>query len=577
MKESKITLFPDLKKPNDGHVKTLDSALRAIKDPNAKVKPKIERIRTTKDKELREELKKELPIICFGGIFTERRASSLVEYSKVICLDFDKVECLEDLETELKANEHVYALWKSPSGNGLKALVKVSTDNHLGHSLALLKDFPQADPAAIKDVNRGTFLSWDQDLYHNPDAKIYDRVILPKYADDQKYDNLRKWLENKGDQFVNGQRNSFITKLSAAANRFGINKEFLMMKMESDFLNGSDFTTREMTNTVNGIYQRYVNQHNTVVADEIWTDKKVEEVMRVDVKPRDVIYLKDVESDLIKDFNEGTQKAPTTYFPRVDEIFRPMRGDLNVMTGIGNYGKSAWGKQLDLIGAVKNGEKCCYFSPEEFPPIFWYRELVRSYIGKPIEKGDPYRMTEAEFRQGMDFVKTHFIYVYPPQLPTPEYLIERFAEAVIKHGIDRITLDPWNQLLHVMSKRDDIYLGETLSKFERFAQQHDIYLTIICHPNRTHKNDKTGNYDCPDVFDLNGGPVWNARATNLTVYHRPNYQTDKTDATFEFHSKKIKRQMLSGVPGEVSGTYDRRKGRFYLNGMNPLEHTKMAA
>jgi len=98
-----ITLFPELTKPGNAHVKTLDSTLKAIKDPNATVKTKIEKIRGTQDKSLREDLKKELPVICFGGTFTERRASALVEYSKIICLDFDEIECLEDLEEELKA------------------------------------------------------------------------------------------------------------------------------------------------------------------------------------------------------------------------------------------------------------------------------------------------------------------------------------------------------------------------------------------------------------------------------------------------------------------------------------------
>lgn len=564
-----VSLFPKLTDTKTHSFVKLEQVLDGIKLSNAKIRPQIEKIRSAKTIEERDQLKKELPIICFGGKFSERKASALLEYSRLICLDFDKVECLEDLETELKTNEYILACWKSPTGNGIKALVKVSSDNHLGHALALLKDFPGADSAAIKDVNRATFLSWDTDLYHNQAAVIYDRILLPKYNDEQKYINLKKWLENKGSSFINGQRNSFITKLAAAANRFGIEKEFLKQSIEKDFLKGSDFSLREMTTTVNGVYERYSDQHNTVVADEVWNDAKVNEVMNADMKPRDVIYLKDIESDLIKDFLEGTQKAPTTHFTEVDRMFRPMRGDLNVMTGIGNYGKTSWGTQMDLVAAVKNGERCSYFSPENFPPIYWYRELVRSYIGKSIERDDRERMSEVEFRRGMDFIREYFFYVYPPELPTPEYLLERFAEVIIKHRVDRITIDPWNQLNHAMSKRDDIYLSETLSKFERFAQQHDIYLTIICHPNRTKKLED-GNYECPDVFDLNGGPVWNARATNLVVYHRPNYQVDKSDPTFEFHSKKIKKQMLSGLPGTVTGTYNRRIGRFFINGTNPL-------
>jgi hypothetical protein len=125
-----------------------------------------------------------------------------------------------------------------------------------------------------------------------------------------------------------------------------------------------------------------------------------------------------------------------------------------------------------------------------------------------------------------------------------------------------------------MDKRDDIYLGEALTAFESFAQQLQVYMTIICHPNRTSKK-SDGNYECPDVYDLNGGPVWNARSTNITMYHRPFYQTNKQDQTCEFHSKKIKKQMLSGIPGVAVLHYDRRTGRFYDNGYNPLEDFKL--
>jgi len=153
-------------------------------------------------------------------------------------------------------------------------------------------------------------------------------------------------------------------------------------------------------------------------------------------------------------------------------------------------------------------------------------------------------------------------------------LLERFAEIIIKEGVTSVTIDPWNQLLHIMNKRDDIYLAEVLTQFERFAQQHNIDFTIIAHPNRTQK-DGEGNYICPDVYDFNGGPVWNARSTNICVYHRPFWGTDKSDSSCEFHSKKIKRQMISGLPGVAPLNYNRNTGRFYDSGHNPLDDLKL--
>src|SRR5690606_17116740 len=337
-----------------------------------------------------------------------------------------------------------------------------------------------------------------------------------------------------------------------------------------DYVNDTDFTKREAESTINKVYTLYADQHNTASFDEAHSDKDVKEILDVTVSTQDFIYLNDVEADLIRDYDEGTQKAPTTYFPSIDLIFRPMRGDLNVLEGIGNYGKSQMQKQMDLVRAVKDGMKFAYHTREEYPPVFWYRELIRALVGKPLERDDPERMSKVEYTRAMEFIREHFIYIYPPKLPTPKYILDRFGEACVKHSVSGCVIDPWNQLLHVMDKRDDIYLGESLTEIESFAQQMQVYMTIVAHPNRTNKK-PDGNYEAPDVYDLNGGAVWNARATNITCYHRPFYQTDKSNPTAEFHSKKIKKQMLSGIPGTALLVYDRRKGRFYDNGFSPLD------
>lgn len=576
---NKVTLFPKLTDPGNAHVKTLESTLNAIKDPNASVKSKVEKIRTTKDKSLREELKKELPIICFGGTFTERRASALVEYSKIICLDFDEIECLEDLEEELKANEYVYALWRSPSGIGLKALIQVSTDNHLGHALALLKDFPEADPNAIKDVNRATYLSWDVNLYHNPKARIYDRVVLPKYTDDQKYDNLKKWLENKGEQFVSGQRNSFIVKLSAAANRFGVDKEFLIQQIEFDFLKGSDFAKREMVKTVNGVYSRYQSQNNTVLADEVWTDKKVEEVMRVEDKSPDIILVRDIMPELIKDFEEGTPGGESTYFPELDKIFRWMRGEKTTMTGVSSAGKSIMLLHLLVVKAIFDNQKFGVLSMEQYPPIYFYREIARMLTGKPLEKDQLTRMSFQEYSRALEWINEHFYFIYPAKDdPTPEWTLGRFYEAIIKYGIDGCVVDPYNSQSHDYKSaggRDDRYIASMLRKNQRFALQNDVYFIDVAHPRGIGKNED-GTYREPTADEISGGPAWWQCSDNILIQHRPSLPLDFKDTTCTLTSSKIKKQPSNGRPGKVTFNYDWKSCRYYdENGFNPLTKFKL--
>src|SRR5690606_24781361 len=307
------------------------------------------------------------------------------------------------------------------SGNGLRLLVEVATTNHVAHFLALTKEFPGCD-VSTKDVSRIMFHSYDPEIFINRNHEVFTSIVERAMDDQQKYDNLKKWLDNKGEKFVSGNRNNFLTKLAGAANRFGIGPTFLLSAVLKDYVNDTDFTKREAERTINKVYTLYADQHNTASFDEAHSDKDVKEILDVTVSTQDFIYLNDVEADLIRDYDEGTQKAPTTYFPSIDLIFRPMRGDLNVLEGIGNYGKSQIQKQMDLVRAVKDGMKFAYHTREEYPPVFWYRELIRALVGKPLERDDPERMSKAEYTRAMEFLREHFIYIYPPKLPTPKYI-----------------------------------------------------------------------------------------------------------------------------------------------------------
>jgi hypothetical protein len=567
-----ITLFKSLVDTKTPHYKDIHYVFDLIKS-GGKHGDIVDKIRTTKDKDEKDRLKRSLPIALFSGKFKERKAEGLDTYNRLIVLDLDDVKNADVRKMELESLPYVFACWKSPS-NGLKVLVKVLTDDHLAHFLALSKDIKGVDPSG-KDICRATFLSKDPSIYINKDATVYDKVVVTSFTESQRYENLKKWLENKGSYFQNGQRNSFITKLASAANRFGIEKEFLKEKLEEDFLKGSDFSKREMEVTVNGIYQRYADQFASVSAEEVWTDDKVSQVLSDNTgNLPDVIYLRDVRVDIISDYDNGIQLGPQTHFPSVDKIWRRVPGQLNTLVGIGNQGKSTWQQQLDIVDAVKSGGKFAYFGPEGYPAKRWYRQLIQAVGGKTMKTDSPKRMTKTELDKAMDFIDSHFIYVYPPVVPTPEYIIERFVEAIIKHGLKGVTVDPWNQLFHSMAKRDDIYVAEVLTKFERFAQIHEVLVTVIVHPNKTNKGED-GNYQAPDVYDINGGPVWNARSSNICTYHRPYYSTNPDDTSCQLIYRKIKDQDLMGVPGTVELMYDRNTYRFYDNGFSPLADFKL--
>ena len=119
----KITIFQTIKDTSTPFVRNVDVVLNRIKD--GKCKDLVEGIRKEKDKEKRNELKKQLPAICFSGEFTNRADSSIKKHSGLICLDFDDFKSKASLTKKrqlLEADRFSFAVFTSPSGNGIKAV-----------------------------------------------------------------------------------------------------------------------------------------------------------------------------------------------------------------------------------------------------------------------------------------------------------------------------------------------------------------------------------------------------------------------------------------------------------------------
>ena len=108
-------------------------------------------IRNALDKEKANKLKLNLPSVCFSGKFgLDRKDEQLIEHSGFIVLDFDDISELRDKQTEIISHDFVYACWVSPSGNGLKALVKVADGKkHREHFQSLQEVFPEVDRSGI--------------------------------------------------------------------------------------------------------------------------------------------------------------------------------------------------------------------------------------------------------------------------------------------------------------------------------------------------------------------------------------------------------------------------------------------
>ena len=281
-----VTIFQNIRDTDTPFFRDVHVILERIKDGAGATKDLVKRIRLEKNKPERQELKKQLPAICFSGTFNKRTDASLLEHSGLICLDFDgytkQKELLQDKEN-LSKNKYVFSVFISPSGNGLKVLVKIPADaeNHTMYFNSLEKYFNSAYfDKTSKNLSRVCYESYDPLIAINENSSIWDKIEEPEYTevsrtrdkatipitDENKIvEILVKWWEKKYPMHE-GQRNQNAYVLAMAFNDFGINKS-LASYVINQFAT-EDFTLREIGTTIDSAYRHTANFGTKYYEDE---------------------------------------------------------------------------------------------------------------------------------------------------------------------------------------------------------------------------------------------------------------------------------------------------------------------
>ena len=279
----KVTIFKSVKDTSVPFYRDVDFILSRIKE--GKSKELIEKIRKEKDKELRNKINQLLPAICFSGEFSDRKDKSILKHSGIICLDFDGFKSKKELlnkKQEIKNDVHTHSVFISPSGNGLKVLVKVPSDidNHVKYFMSLQDYYNCSEfDTTCKNISRVCYESYDKDIFINKNSSVYESkevlnheqheyknhsptLVLTKQ--DAIVDRLKKWWENKYGM-IDGQRNNNIYILASSLNDFGIDKGLASYVMSEYVSDG--FTFNEMSATINSAYQNASNYNTRFFED----------------------------------------------------------------------------------------------------------------------------------------------------------------------------------------------------------------------------------------------------------------------------------------------------------------------
>ena len=265
-----ITIFRSLFQTDVPFHLEFDKSIQRIKEGKSKVL--IDKIRNAKSKSDADRFKTQLPAILFSGKFSERSKKGLKVHSGYMVIDFDDFEDQEvydDMFNKLKLNKHISLLFMSPSGNGIKAVVRIpssTAEEHERYFNLFDNEFKYSyfDKANC-DVSRVCFESYDPDLYYNPDAVVFEpklvdkgfsvseKVIHTPLTDEDKIiSRIMDW-DWKYD-FVEGERNNFTYVLSRTLCEYGVSEQSAKSFIINHY-SDKDFGEREIDNTVKSAYR----------------------------------------------------------------------------------------------------------------------------------------------------------------------------------------------------------------------------------------------------------------------------------------------------------------------------------
>lgn len=235
-----FTRYQSLFKTNEPETIEFHQFVSELTTPNAL----IDEIRNESVKERKDYLKKNLPGYCFNGIFTTRSDRGFLEHSGIAIIDLDKIPTNKFTQefTALCKLPFTLAAWRSPSGNGIKALIRIPKCNAHEHSLRL-KTFAIYYSSEYIDLDtdicRFCFTSYDANPYINESAEEftlmyseadlnskaeYNNEVVNAIGDEAK---IVKIITNfkRATEFIDGQRNKHTFSLASHFCEYGVKKE----------------------------------------------------------------------------------------------------------------------------------------------------------------------------------------------------------------------------------------------------------------------------------------------------------------------------------------------------------------
>ncbi len=592
-----VTIFKDIKDSNNPNYIPLGRALERIKSGPSK--EKVLSIRTMiEDGEDFTDIKKSLPLILFSassvkeimikkrdgtGEYPSSRADeSVVGHSGVFALDFDKCDVEQKID-QLKKDPYIYACWIGPSGRGVKALVKcpTSVENHTLYYTAFLDRYPDLDTTS-RNISRGTFESYDPNLYVNENSLQWDR----KMTEEQRSSSKKKVENRRGNQVISTAvamiRNSYDgikhESLRDAAvllggyistGRINESEAIKVLQEEIRAKNPKDFVGA--CNTIqDGI--EYGKKRPLHESKEI--EKKQQFLKRDDGSYDFLASEEEMDEYEYKVINGLLEMGLVTGMNNLNTYWMFKKHTIVWFSGIDNVGKSFVLWYFSVLAAKFHDWKFIIHSAENGDGMV-RKKLKEYYLGKSIKI-----MTPEELRAADLFVKTHYRIISSKQMHTFDSFLLK-CEVLVDEGFeaDCVIGEPWNSF--DIKGNTDRYtsLIHNLNLLRVFKENYcSFWAADHVNTSSARAKDDEGYQLAPGKADIEMGQMKANKVDDFIVIHRLGNHPFKKNET-QIHVVKIKDKETGGQLTEKDNPViieleDDYCG-FRCNNINPIKHIRI--
>lgn len=483
--------------------------------------------------------KKNLPVVTFQGTFEIRRSDKLLQPSGLLVLDFDNVS-LEATKKALQSKDFIFSYFISPSGKGIKALVRIPTvktdAEYKVYFSEIEKHFPQLDKSG-KDISRACFFCYDPDLYLNKDAKIFtvdpskfekrpvQKINVDRNKNDYKVLNRCCELIRHAQE---GERHNKILKASRLAGGFVASGIIQQSEAERILIQEADLINDDWKDNIQSVKDGIENGlKSPLTLEKLNEELKSEESV---IKFGKIYYTAADLSEEIDDlYLNGNQKGFTSGHKDFDSHYTCKLGSTTYVYGAPYSGKTQFWFELLLCYSEKHGLRHAIFSPETGTAAQIFAELISMKARGNFYKTYNNQISLKQMQEAKKFIDQYFIVIDPKNniLHYKDffaYLNE--IERVYNTKIHTATIDPFNEFRQDLAKfngRQDLYLEAVLTEVRENARIYNRHNCIITHvqDQQIKEQDGVRFYPLATYRQIAGGQAWSRKGMAMLSVWRP--------------------------------------------------------